>query len=75
MRTLGLQDSNAWTDGPGAQVIALMLKTGLGGDLFVVGEKVPTEGGAKINQAQMLLTRAGATVQISDAGEWYAQRR
>ena len=52
-----------------------MLKTGLRGDYFVMIEKVPTEGGAKINQAQMQFTRAGATVQISDAGEWHAQRR
>ena len=52
-----------------------MLKTGLGGDYFVMVEKVPTEGGAKINQAQMQFNRAGATAQISDAGELHAQRR
>ena len=52
-----------------------MLKTGLEGDYFVMVEKVPNQGGAKINQAQIQFNRAGATVQISDAGEWHAQWR
>ena len=75
MSRLGAQDSSAWTVGPGAQQIELMLKTGLWGDLIAILEKVPTEGGAKINQAQMHFTRASATVQIGDASELCAQRR
>ena len=75
MSRLGVQDSSAWTDGPGAQEFGLLLKTGLGGDLLAIVEEVPTEGGAKINQAQMHFTRASATVQIVDAGEWFAERR
>ena len=52
-----------------------MLKTGLCGDLIAIVDKVPTEGGAKINKVQMQSTRASATVQIGDAGELCAQRR
>ena len=75
MSRLGAQGRSAWTVGAGAQQIGLMLKTGLWGDLFAIVEQVPTEGGAKIDQAQMYFTRASATVQIGDAGGWCAQRR